>query len=88
MRRRSAFAPKIRLEFQDLHVAHRRQGAQPLLNGVGHDLIDADDCNRILFLGEAAEVECCNIDVGLAEDGSSAPMKPGLSKLLISSMTG
>jgi len=32
--------------------------------------------------------ESCNVEIGFSQDGDSAPIKPGLSDMLMSSITG
>ena len=43
-----------KLKFQHFHIAHVGQGPQPLLNQLGHDLINAHNRNDVLLGGLAA----------------------------------
>jgi hypothetical protein len=55
------------LEFEHLYVSYVRQCTELVLDGVGHDLVDTDNCNRVLLRRLAAQMEGGDIDVGLRQ---------------------
>ena len=58
------------LEFEHLHIPYVGQRTKFVLNGVGHDLIDAHDGNGVLLGGLTSQVESRDIDVGFRQYGA------------------
>jgi hypothetical protein len=59
-----------RLKSQHLHIPHVGQCTKLVLNGVGHELIDAHDGNGILPGGLTTQMESSNIDARFRQEGA------------------